>query len=150
MIDQLLIDKKDFSGKKFYKEDFSGLKLQHANFSMTTCIECNFTDTDLKFANFRGANCMGSNFTRTNLCRVNMADCILEHTIFDPRDAFGLIITLRCETFSGMKMGRTWRNVWHFIPALTDIATEEESKLIEFLTPKLWEKFKMVFNRRIV
>ena len=149
MLSKELLESKNFSGMKFIREDFSGLKLPKANFNMASCIECNFTNTDLKFSSFVGANCFGSNFTQTNLNRVNMTDCILENTIFDPRDAFGLTLTLRCETFTGTKIGKTWLHVWGFIPSLMDLPEVEEKKIITLLGTELWTKYKAIFSRRV-
>lgn len=146
----------DFSNKKFYKHDFSRQKLQYAKFRGSTLIECKFVDTDLKYANFISANCYGSDFTGANLYRANMTECSLQHTIFKPRDCFGLTLTWKCETFRDMEVDETWLKVWMFMPTMMKLPPVKNGdkswldRLILLLGEKTYRKFAQVFENRII
>ena len=106
------VKKKNYYSAKLYREDFSGKDLAHANFRNASLIGCNFTDANLAYADFDSANCREANFTRSILYRANFKDAALADSIFDPKDAFGMTITLSCETVDGMKIGKIWWFVW--------------------------------------
>lgn len=147
----------DYSGKKFNGRDFSGKFLQYGNFHGATLLNCNFRDCDLRYANFTGANCYGSDFTNSILSRVNMTDCNLQRTIFKPKDAFGITITMKCETFTDMEIDDTWLKVWLFMPCQMKLPETENGKdkpwldrIILLLGEKTYLKFRQVFANRII
>lgn len=150
-------DVKNSANRKFpVNTCFKGLKLQYADFRNASLIGADFTDCDLRYANFTGANCFGANFTNAILYMANMAHCTLESSIFKPKDAYGITITLRCETYASMEIDATWLKVWLFVPAIMKLPEIKDkpdywlNRIIEFLGPSTYTKFKAVFNRRVI
>jgi hypothetical protein len=139
-----------FYNKKFYNHSFKGQDLSHADFRSATLIGCDFTEADLSYANFEGANCRGANFTTTRLYRTNFKDAALADSIFEPKDAFGMTITLSCETFDGMKMSKLWYLVWLMLLLRSKPPEEEmELKLINVIEPERYAGLRTLFDRRV-
>lgn len=89
-----------FKGKNFSKQDLS-----HSSF-----IRCDFTDCNLEEANCSYSVFTGSNFTDANLRYTNFARSNLQDTIMYPKDMYGVIFSMECSTFKGMKLSKLW---WH-------------------------------------
>lgn len=122
-------DRKDFSGERFYKHDFSGRDMRGFKFRGSDCIECTFAKSDLSNADFEGANCFGSDFTDSKCNRTNFKDAVLAGTKFHPSDCFGMTLSLRCETFEGMKVSRLWWWSWLYFALLMKPHKNEEEGL---------------------
>ena len=154
MPDDLVVE--SYAGKKLQGADFSGKKMWHADFKSASLVNANFKGTDLRYANFTSANCTGADFTGAILYRANMTDCILERSIFKPKELFGVTLTIRCETFAGMEVDETWLKAWLFMPALMKMPPPRINekpwldRLILFLGPETFRKYKQIFNRRII
>jgi len=151
----------DYSGKKFNRKDFSKQDLKYANFRNASLIECNFTEADLTYANFTGANCYGSNFTNAIMSRTNLMDANLQRTIMKPKDAFGMTLTMKCESFTDMEIDDIWLRVWLFLPCQMklpslspkQIGNNEKSwldKIIILLGEKTYVKYRSIFANRII
>jgi uncharacterized protein YjbI with pentapeptide repeats len=151
----------DFSGKKFNRKDFTNQDLKFANFRNASVIECDFSGADLTYANFTGCNCYGSNFTNAIMSRTNLMDANLQRSIMKPKDAFGMTLTMKCESFTDMEIDDTWLKVWLFLPAqmkLPELSEKQISngektwldKIIILLGEKTYVKFRSIFANRIV
>jgi hypothetical protein len=133
VIDPVVVKTKDFSGKRFNNVDFSGQDLRGAKFRGADCTDCSFVDADLSNADFEGANCFGSDFTNAKCNRTNFKDAVLAGTAFFPADVFGMTLSLRCETFDGMKTTRMWWWCWLYFALLMVPKDNEKEGLHEIL-----------------
>jgi uncharacterized protein YjbI with pentapeptide repeats len=141
---------KNFYNQKFYRVDFSGQDLQRAIFSNASLIECDFSNADLSYATFEGANCRGANFTGTRLYRTNFKDAALAQSKFEPKDAFGMTITLSCETVDGMRIGKLWWFVWIMMCLRMDCPDKDaELGFINAIGAERYEGLARLFSRRI-
>lgn len=145
---------KVFINRKFYDADFSGRDLVHADFRGSTVVNCNFDNADLSYANFEGANCYRSSFRQTKLYRTSFKDAVLAETKMDPRDMFGMTISVSCDTFDRIELGQIWMAAWIFLPTLgvsTDGTKEELQKvLIKMLGEERFKALERIFaNRQI-
>jgi predicted TIM-barrel fold metal-dependent hydrolase len=112
---------KVYINRKFYDQDFSSKDLTHADFRGCTLVNCNFDNSDLRYATFEGANCYKSSFRQSRLYKTNFKDAILSETDMDPRDMFGMTVSVSCDTVDKMKLGTIWLASWLFLPLLADI-----------------------------
>ena len=145
-----VVKTKNFYNQKFYEHDFSGQDLSHSDFRNSTCLGCNFDRADLSYANFEGANCRDSTFVATRCYRTNFKDTALAGSKFDPKDGFGMTITLTCETVDGMRIGKLWWYVWLML-ALRMKPPDEDSelKLINAIGTEKYEGLRQLFSRRV-
>lgn len=111
-------DGKVWINRKFYDTDWSNKDLAHADFRGATLVNCNFDCADLSYANFEGANCYGSSFRQAKLYHANFKDAVLAYTKLDPRDMFGMAISVTCDTWDKMEIGPIWLAAWLFLPTL--------------------------------
>ena len=114
-------DGKVFINRKFYDADFSSRDLTHADFRGATLVGCNFDNSNLSYANFEGANCYRSTFRQARCYRTSFKDAVLAETILDPRDFFGATISVSCDTWDRMKIGKMWLASWLFLSTLGDL-----------------------------
>ena len=112
---------KVFINRKFYDRDFSNQDLTHADFRGCTLVGCNFDSSDLSYATFEGANCYRSTFRQSRLYHANFKDAVLAETNLDPRDMFGMTISVSCDTFDKIKLGKVWLAAWLYLPMLADL-----------------------------
>jgi|SRR5882724_1445532 len=145
------VKNKNFYNGRFYKHDFSGQDLSKANFRSASVIGCNFSNTDLSYANFEGANCRECNFTGTILYRTNFKDAALADAIFEPKDAFGMTITLSCETVDGLKISKLWWFVWLMLSLRMKVPEEDmEFKIINAIGKERYIGLRQLFERRVM
>lgn len=111
-------EEKVFINRKFYDHDFSDRDLTHADFRGSTLVNCNFNNADLSYANFEGANCYKSSFLQARLYHTSFKDAVLAQTKLDPRDMFGMTISVSCDTFDNIELGSIWLAAWLFLPTL--------------------------------
>ena len=104
--------------RKYYDKDFSNQDLSHADFRGATLVNCNFDCANLSYATFEGANCWRSTFRQAKLYRTSFKDAVTAETIMDPQDMFGLTISVSCDTFDRMTLGKTWLAAWLYLPML--------------------------------
>ena len=140
---------KSFYNQKFFGSDFSGQDLNHSDFRCCTVVDCNFSNADLSYANFEGANCRGANFTGTRCYRTNFKDAALAGSIFEPKDVFGMTITMSCETVDGAKVSRMWWYIW-LMMAMRMKAPDEEAKirLVQAIEPERYAGLRRLFDTR--
>ena len=140
---------KKSANRKFYREDFSGLNLSKSDFRSASIIECDFTGTDLRYANFENANCFGSNFESVDLYRANFKEASLADTLMNPRDAYGLTLTMTCATVHKMRVSERLFVYWLFMATLMKAPTEEwGQKLVTMIGPELLDKLQKGFRER--
>lgn len=97
--------KNKFSFKSFEGQDLSRQDLSHSEY-----IHCNFTDCNLEEADCSFGNFTGSDFTGANLRYTNFARSKLHDAVMHPKDMYGVIFSMECSTFKGMKLSKLW---WH-------------------------------------
>lgn len=140
---------KKFVGK-LNGQDFSGQTLIRADFRGCSLIGCNFSRCDLSDANMAGANCFGANFKDAKLHRTNFKDAILAQAIMEDADMFGITITLSCDTFDRVKIGRFWW-AWLFFGTMMAGPDQESSdRLIALMGPERYLKYRSHFNNRVL
>lgn len=120
---------KVFINQRFYDQDFSDRDLTHADFRGCKLVNCNFDGANCSYANFESANCYGSSFKRTNLYHANFKDAVLAEADFDPRDLFGITVSMTCDTFDKLKMTKLHVAFWVFNLLLLDIEPEMKEQL---------------------
>lgn len=145
---------KVFINRKFYDADFSSRDLTHADFRGSTVVNCNFDNADLSYANFEGANCYRSSFRQSKLYHTSFKDAVLAETKLDPRDMFGMTISVSCDTFDKIQLGPIWLAAWIFLPTLAELPVGMKEELQGVLTRMLGEERlksleKIFANRQI-
>ena len=120
---------KVYINRKFYDKDFSNQDLTHADFRGCTLVGCNFDSSDLSYATFEGANCYRSTFRQSKLYHTNFKDAVMAKTFMDPRDMFGMTISVSCDTFDKIKLGKIWLAAWLYLPMLADLPPETKEKI---------------------
>jgi Pentapeptide repeats (8 copies) len=98
----------DLCRKKHYNVDFSGQDLSKLKLRQSVFFCCNFDGADLTEADCEGSDFCSSTFRRTICYRTNFKDAKLSNTLFDPKDCFGMTVTLQCKTFEGMQPSQIW------------------------------------------
>ena len=102
----------ELSRQKFYGVDFSGKNLAKKKMRQSLFMSCKFDGADMTEADCEGSEFVGSTFRDTICYRTNFKDAKLAGTIFEPKDAFGMTITLQCQTFNNMKISALWFYAW--------------------------------------
>lgn len=131
---------KVFINRKFYDADFSGRDLTHSDFRGATLVNCNFDNADLAYANFESANCYKSTFRQSRCYHTNFKDAVLAETIMDPRDMFGLTLSVSCDTFDRMQLGSIWLCAWLFLPTLGEMSDGMREKVLGVLKDAMGEE----------
>ena len=145
--------KKSFYNQKFYRTSFAEQDLSYADFRCASLIECDFSKSNLSYANFEGANCREANFTGSILYRANFKDAALAGSLFEPKDAFGMTITLSCETVDQMKIGKIWWFVWLMLALRMQVPLPEEDmelKIINAIGRERYIGLRQLFERRVL
>lgn len=153
MSDTKLIEVPDkrFVNKKFFGKDFSNMDLSNADFRNCTLCECNFENSDLTKADFKGANLWGANLKGTIMRMTSFEDAILSKSIFDPKLIFGVTITLTCNTFDKVKIGRTAWLYWLYMPLLMEAPDQEiADRLINALGRDTYVALSKVFKEQVI
>jgi len=120
---------KVYINRKFYDKDFSNQDLTHADFRGCTLVGCNFDSSDLSYATFEGANCYRSTFRQSKLYHSNFKDAVMAETFMDPRDMFGMTISVSCDTFDKIKLGKIWLAAWLYLPMLAELPEGTKEKI---------------------
>jgi len=141
---------KTFYNQKLYGANFIGQDLVHADFRSATLMNANFTDADLSYANFEGANCRGAIFDNCRLYRANFKDAALAGSVFRPKDAFGITLTMACETFDDVQSSGLWYLSMVML-ALRMKSPEEglEEKIISAIGTERYMGLRHIFDRRV-
>lgn len=143
----------DLSRKKFYQVDFSKQDLSRMKMRQSLFHRCNFDDADMTESDCEGTEFIGSTFRDTVMYQTNCKDAKLAGTVFMPKDAFGLTITLRCKTFDKMKVSPLWWYVWLMFGSLMQpgsVADTEElhNRLIQAVGPERYVKLTSLLHKR--
>lgn len=145
---------KVFINRKFYDKDFSSQDLTHADFRGCTLVSCNFNHSDLSYATFEGANCYRSSFVQSRLYHANFKDAVTAEVIMDPRDFFGVTLSISCDTFDKMTLGGNYPLIWIYLLTLAKLPETLAEKLKKLLVEELgqgrYEALEKIFaNRQI-
>lgn len=96
------------TGREFAFESFEGQDLHKENLSCSTFINCSFVDCNLEDANCSHSKFLSCDFTGTILRYTNFARSALTDSKFYPKDAYGVIFSLECKTFKGLRISKLW------------------------------------------
>jgi hypothetical protein len=143
-------ESKVFLNKKYYDFDFSSRDLTHADFRGCTLVSCNFDNSDLSYATFEGANCYRSTFRQSRLYHTSFKDAVLAECEADPRDMFGLTLSVSCDTFDKIKLGKIWLASWLFLPMLAEIPDNTRARLRETLNELIGEERVKSMERHFI
>lgn len=143
----------DLSRQKLYNVDFSNQDLSRLKIRQSLCYHCNFDNANLSEADCEATEFLGSTFRGTNCYRTNFKDAKLAATVFEPKDAFGITVTLQCKTFDQIKMSELWFYGWLIFATMMrpgNIQTQEEllNKLIAMIGAERYVKLKGLFSKR--
>ena len=142
----------DLSNSQFVNKNFSGQDLTGAKLDHSIFICCNFDKAILN-----SADCSYSKFTGGTMIDTMCRDTNFSHSIlnciFKPKDAFGMTLTLKCETFRGMKTSAFW---WYcFVQFALMMMVEKDSdgtdpkdSLIKSLGINKYLALKRMFQER--
>lgn len=134
----------DYSGK-----DLSGDK---AKLNNSTFICCNFNNTNLRYTDCSNSKFYGCTFIGTDCNHTNFANSIIG-SVFKPKDALGMIVSLECKTFRGMRVSPLWWYCFQQFSLLMDVekekdGTDPKDKLIQALGIQRYLALKNMFRER--
>lgn len=137
-----------WTGRDFTGQNLRGRKLNHSKF-----IACNFDKADLTEANCEWCDFTGSTFRDTMCTRTNFKDARLVGTVFEPKDCYGMTITLQCQTFQGMKISQLHWYSWLILasmmtPASGPVKGDLTDRLINAIGAERYVKMKNLFRNR--
>lgn len=145
------MDLKELSKKRFYSVDFSKQDLRGARMRQSLFHNCNFDEADLTEADCSGSDFQGSSFDQTNCYRTNFKDAVLAGTKFNPRDCFGMTLTLQCRTFQGTRVGALWFYAWLLFATMMHPyggETDMVDRVKIAIGPERWAKLRAMFGKR--
>lgn len=139
------------TGRTFEGRDFGGENLRQADLHNSKFTRCNFDGVDMSFANCEGSNFAGSSFRGAICYCTNFKDARLGATIFEPKDCYGMTVTLKCGTFQNMHVSKLWYYCW-LIMATLMVAPEPEMKslVIGVIGAEKYTRLRNLFARRDV
>ena len=145
--------RRDLSRQKFYQVDFSGQDLSRLKLRQSLFHRCNFDDADMTEADCEGSEFFGSSFRRTVMYRTNCKDAKLAATVFEPKDCFGITLTMQCKTFDKMKVSPMW---WYsflmfgamMIPGTVAECDEMQNRLIQAVGPERYVRLQALLTKR--
>jgi uncharacterized protein YjbI with pentapeptide repeats len=105
---------KNFKGQKFYDHDFSNQDLRKADMRRATFIDCNFDNADMTYADCEGSNFYRSSFKNTKLYYASFKNASLAEIKFYPQNAFGLTISLDCNSFDNVEISAHYLAAWMY------------------------------------
>jgi len=120
----------DFSNRDLSNASFRNAYLVEANFENAILVGVNFTDANLWGAKFKGARLYKTNFTRANVTKADVSQAI---------DLRNVTITLDCQTFEGVKLGKKWLNGWLFLLSMADIPEDVKLRLKDIIGPEQYD-----------
>lgn len=142
----------DLSRKKLYSQDFSGQNLSHAKMRNSLFHRCIFDNADMTEADCEGSEFFGSTFRQTICYRTNFKDAKLAGTVFEPKDCFGITLTLQCKTFEGMKVTALWWMMWGMFLTLMKPEKLNNEDLVDrailMIGPERYLKLKSMLLKR--
>lgn len=143
----------DLCRKRFYNRDFKGKNLVKRKLRQSLFMQCNFDEADMSEADCEGSEFFGSTFRNTICYRTNFKDAKLAGTLFEPKDCFGITLTLQCKTFDGMKVSPLWWWGWIFfgtmLHPLTKLGQDDlRDGLIAHIGTERYLKLVSMFGKR--
>jgi hypothetical protein len=143
----------DLSRKKFYGIDFSSQDLSKLKMRQSLFHRCNFDDADMTEVDAEGSEFFGSTFRDTVMYRFNGKDAKLALTVFEPKDCFGMTLTMQCKTFDKMKVSPMWWYVWLcfaslMLPGTVKDQEELQNRLIQCIGPERYVRLKTLLAKR--
>lgn len=143
----------NFSGIRVKEQDYHGRDFRGKNLSGSEFLRCNFDGADLTEVNCSNSSFVGSTFRDTICYRTNFMDANLGATIFEPKDCYGMTISLTCRTFTNMHIGQLWWFAWLIFatqmkPADGPVKEDIRSLLIGMIGAARYTKLKALFQGR--
>lgn len=114
---------------------------------------CNFDNADMTETDCEGSEFSGSTFRNTSMYRTNCKDALLAGTVFEPRDCFGITLTMQCKTFDKMKVSKMWWYTFIMFGALMIAENVKENEalqtaLIQCVGPDRYLRLKTLLAKR--
>jgi hypothetical protein len=133
--------------------DFSGQDLTKADLSHSVFSQCNFDNADMSEAECTGTDFTGSTFRHTNMYRLNGRNAKFAGTVFEPKDCFGITLTMDCKTFENTHISQLyWYSVltmWSsMLPALGPVKEPLRDNLIALIGAQRYVKLKQMLQTR--
>lgn len=143
-------EKAVFRNAKYYNHDFSGQNFSYCDFRGASLMGCKFNDCDLSYTNFEGANLRGAEIVGARCYRTNFKDASLAGARFEPKDAFGVTMTMNCETYDGMRPAKLW---WYMVLMLLLLTKPDDPQmeldLIKAIGPERYDGLRTIMQRRV-
>jgi uncharacterized protein YjbI with pentapeptide repeats len=143
----------DLSRKKMYGIDFSGQDLSRLKMRQSLFHHCNFDNADMTETDCEGSEFFGSTFRETVMYRTNCRDAKLALTVFEPKDCFGITLTLQCKTFDKMKVSPMWWYVFLMfgalmLPGSVKDTEELQNRLIQCIGSERYVRLRALLAKR--
>jgi uncharacterized protein YjbI with pentapeptide repeats len=143
----------DLSRKRMYNANFAGQDLSKLRLRQSLFYNCNFDGANLSETDCEGSEFFGSSFREAVLYRTNFKDAKLAGTVFEPKDCFGMTVTLQCKTFDQMKVSQLWWFGFLFFatmmkPDRFPVQEELLDKLIAMIGAERYVKLRNLFAKR--
>jgi hypothetical protein len=142
----------ELNRQKIYNRDFSGQDLSHSRLKNSLFHNCNFDRANLTEADCEGSEFYGSTFRDTICYRTNFKDAKLAMTVFEPKDCFGMTMTMACKTYDGMKISPIWWHAWLMFMLMMQPSGKEsidlKNNIISLLGQEKYLKLKQMFSKR--
>jgi hypothetical protein len=140
-------------GVKRTGENYSGLDLSGHNLSNSLFISCNFDRTDMTDVIAENSVFQGCSFRDTICYRTSFKNSKLAGSVFEPSDAYGMTITLTCETMRGVQISQMWFYSWLMFatqmePAAGPVLEDIKAGLIAMIGAARYAKLSALFQRR--
>jgi uncharacterized protein YjbI with pentapeptide repeats len=144
---------KDLSRQKLYGTDFSGQNLSRLRMRQSLYHRCNFDNADMTETDCEGSEFFGSTFRDTIMYRTNCKDAKLAGTVFEPKDAFGITLTMQCKTFDKMKVSPQWWYIYAMfgclmLPGSVKEQEELQNRLIQMIGPERYVRLRTLLAKR--
>lgn len=144
---------RDLSRQRFYQVDFSSQDLSKLKLRQSLFHRCNFDAADMTETDCEGSEFFGSTFRNTVMYRTNCKDAKLAGCVFEPKDCFGITVTLQCKTFDKMKVSPMWWYVWMcfaglMLPGSVRECEELQNRLIQAVGPERYVRLTTLMSKR--
>jgi hypothetical protein len=144
---------RNLSRQRFYSVDFSNQDLSKCLMKNTLFHGCNFDDADMSESECEGSEFFGSTFRNTICYRTNFKDAKLANTVFAPKDAFGITVSLQCKSFENMQVPQLWFLSWllfssMMIPDPGPIKQDFHADVLGIIGAERYVKLKALFGKR--
>ncbi len=98
----------NLSNVKVTGRSFKGIDLKKRVLRNSVFENCDFDDVDMSEADCTGSSFINCTFRNTLMYRTNFKDVGFGSSIFEPKDAYGITITMECKTFQNMQVSHWW------------------------------------------